>query len=265
MRVRIVKFSLPDGIRWGILEDDSIRAVQGQVYSGLDVTDETFGLDEVKLLAPAHECCGKVIALGQNYSRHLDELNARGWGLRESDEPVVFMVARSALCGHEDEIRIARPEDSTHYEAELVIVIGKRAVDVPVESAAGYILGYTCGNDVSDRVLQQKDGQWTRSKSFSTYKPMGPWIETRRPNDDAQIVLRMNGELKQKALLSDMVFGPEKIVSFLSKNMGLDPGDLIFTGTPAGVGPIAPGDVVEVEIDGIGTLRNTVALGGCNR
>lgn len=257
--MRLVKFRLSDGTRWGILEDDVIKAVQGQVYSGLDVTEETFRLDEVKLLAPAHESCGKVIALGQNYPLHLDELNERGWGLKQSDEPVVFMVPRSALCGHEDRIIVARPDNATHYEAELVIVIGKKAVDVPVERAGEYILGYTCGNDVSDRVLQQKDGQWTRAKSFPTYKPMGPWIETRRPAEGASISLRLNGAQKQEAVLSDMVFGPERVVSFLSKNMGLEPGDLIFTGTPAGVGPLKSGDVVEVGIGGIGTLRNTVA------
>ncbi|HOA14976.1 MAG TPA: fumarylacetoacetate hydrolase family protein [Bacillota bacterium] len=257
--MKLAKFEIDGGIRWGVIEDGFIHTVQGQVYSGLDVTDERFRLEEVKLLAPAHGSCGKLIMLGVNYRSHFEEAKSKGWNVVESDEPVLFMTSRTALCGHMDDIVIANPQNKTQYEAELVIVIGKEAVNVTVDRAGEHILGYCCGNDISDRNIQQKDGQWMRSKSYATYKPMGPWIETVRPKDSARVILRRNGRIRQDAPISDMIFGPERIVSYVSSNFRLDPGDVIFTGTPSGVGSIKPGDVIEVEIEGVGKLVNRVS------
>lgn len=256
--MKLVKFEHGGSVRWGVLEEGIIRAVQGQVYSGLDVTDEEFKLEDVRLMAPAHNSCGKIVLLGLNYKSHFEEAKSKGWNVLENDEPVLFLTSRSALIGDNAEIVIANPQNTTDYEAELAIVIGKEAVNVPEDLAGDYILGYCCGNDISDRTVQQKDGQWMRSKSFATYKPLGPWIETTRPDDSARVTLRKNGVLRQDAPISDMMFGPEKVVSYISSNLRLDPGDIVFTGTPAGVGSIKPGDLVEVEIDGIGKLVNRV-------
>ncbi len=256
--MRLCKFEHRGAVRWGLVEGGTVRAVQGQVSSGLDVTDETFPFDDVRFLAPAHESCGKLIAVGLNYQGHVKEAAEKGWDSKERQEPVIFMLPRTALIGNGDTVRIARPEDQTHFEAELVIVIGKRVKEASLEEARDAILGYTCGNDISDRTVQDRDGQWTRCKAFATYKPMGPWIETAAPSDGARIRLRKNGQLMQDAPLSDMIWGPEELVSFISHQFVLEPGDVIFTGTPENVGPIAPGDELEVEIDGIGRLVNSV-------
>ena len=256
--MRLCKFEHKGAVRWGLVEEELVRAVQGQVATGLDVTDETFPVDDVRFLAPAHEACGKLIAVGLNYKGHVDEAAEKGWGTRSRQEPVIFLLPRTALIGNGEFIRIARPGNQTHFEAELVVVIGKRIKEADFDEARGAILGYTCGNDISDRTIQDQDGQWTRCKAFATYKPMGPWIETSAPSEEARIRLLKNGEVMQDAALSDMIWGPEELVSFISHQFILEPGDIIFTGTPGNVGPIAPGDELEVEIDGIGRLANPV-------
>lgn len=256
--MKLAKFKHKGAVRWGLLEGDAIRAVQGQVTSGLDVTDEAFAVEDVSFLAPAHESCGKLIAVGLNYKGHIEEAAKKGWDSTLRDEPVIFMLPRTALAGNGDSISIARPGNPTHYEAELVVVIGRRVKNAGIEEASQAILGFTCGNDISDRALQKKDGQWTRGKSFAGYKPMGPWIETERPAYGARIRMRRNGLIVQDAYLSDMIWSPEDLVSFISRQFVLEPGDVIFTGTPQGVGPIESGDSLEVEIDGIGKLQNGV-------
>ncbi len=256
--MRLCKFEHKGAVRWGLVEDGIVRAVQGQVSAGLDVTDETFPVSEVRFLAPAHESCGKLIAVGLNYRGHIKEAAEKGWDSKPRQEPVIFMLPRTALIGNGDPVRIARPENRTHFEAELVVVIGKRIKEATSGEARDAILGYSCGNDISDRTIQDRDGQWTRCKAFATYKPMGPWIETVAPADGARIKLRRNGELMQDAALSDMIWGPEELVSFVSHQFVLEPGDIIFTGTPEKAGPIASGDLLEVEIDGIGKLENPV-------
>lgn len=256
--MRLCKFEHRGAVRWGLVEGDCIRAVQGQVSTGLDVTDETFPIVESRFLAPCHESCGKLIAVGLNYKGHVHEAAEKGWDTKSREEPVIFMLPRTALIGNGDAVRIARPENQTHYEAELVVIVGKRIKEASPEDALGAILGYTCGNDISDRTIQDSDGQWTRCKAFATYKPMGPWIETSAPVEGARIRLRRNGEIMQDAALCDMIWSPEELVSFISRQFVLEPGDIIFTGTPEKVGPITHGDELVVEIDGIGTLRNTV-------
>ncbi len=198
---------------------------------------------------------GKIIAIGLNYRDHAEE-----FGQPIPEEPLIFFKASSAITGHDSKIII--PEDAVQvdYEGELVIVIGKKAKKVAAEEAKNYILGYACGNDVTERYYQKKDGQWARAKSFDTFAPVGPWIETDPGNlDDLQIRTSLNGKIVQNSTFSNMIFKPDFLVSFISHIMTLYPGDMIFTGTPSGVGKLNPGDKVEVIIEGIGTLSNTVS------
>lgn len=256
--MRLAKFEHRGAVRWGLVEEGYVRAVQGQVSTGLDITDETFPISEVRFLAPAHESCGKLIGVGLNYESHVREAAEKGIETSRRQEPVIFMLPRTALLGNGEAIRIARPGDKTDFEAELVLVIGKRTKEASAEEARAAILGYACGNDISDRTVQANDGQWTRCKAFATYKPMGPWIETEAPAESARIRLMKNGAVMQDAALSEMIWKPEELVSFISRQFVLEPGDIIFTGTPRGVGAIEPGDRLEVEIEGIGKLENTV-------
>lgn len=243
---------------WGAVTAGSVKPIKGSPFESIEFSGAELPLDAVELLAPVNDNRPQIVVVGLNYRKHIEEAKAKGWDLEEKQEPVYFMVPSTALCGHKSPIKLAKPEHATQFEAELVLVIGKESKDVSVEKAELGIFGYTCGNDISDRTIQKADGQWTRAKGFSTYKPAGPWIETIKPPTDAAIVLRRNGFERQRAKLSDMIFPPAMLVSFISRHMCLFPGDLVFTGTPAGVGSIKPGDEVEVEIEGIGRLVNMV-------
>jgi 2-keto-4-pentenoate hydratase/2-oxohepta-3-ene-1,7-dioic acid hydratase in catechol pathway len=194
------------------------------------------------------------VAVGLNYRDHAAELN-----MDIPDEPIIFIKPPSTVIGPEEEIIYPLQTKNLHYEAELAIVIGKKAENVSQENANDYVLGYTVLNDITARDLQEKDGQWTRSKSFNTFCPIGPWIETDINPHNRNISLRVNGELKQDSNTENLIFLVEKIVSFISQIMTLNPGDVIATGTPPGVGSLQVGDVVEVEIEGIGVLRNRVS------
>jgi 2-keto-4-pentenoate hydratase/2-oxohepta-3-ene-1,7-dioic acid hydratase in catechol pathway len=193
------------------------------------------------------------VALGLNYADHATEC-----GLPLPEQPIVFLKPPTAVIGHLDQIIYPAMSQQVDYEAELAVVIGRRAKSVPSHEARRYVLGYTCSNDVTARDLQQEDGQWTRSKSFDTFSPLGPWIVTDLNPSRLAITCRVNGQVRQAGNTTDMVFNVWDLVSFISQVMTLEPGDVIMTGTPAGVGPISPGDVVEVEIEGIGTLKNEV-------
>jgi 2-keto-4-pentenoate hydratase/2-oxohepta-3-ene-1,7-dioic acid hydratase in catechol pathway len=224
------------------------------------------------------------VALGLNYADHATES-----GLPLPEQPIIFLKPPTAVIGHMDQIVYPAMSQRVDYEAELAVVIGKRARTVSSHEARRYILGYTCGNDVTARDLQQKDGQWTRSKSFDTFCPLGPWIVTDLNPSRLAVTCRVNGQVRQVGNTADMVFKVWDLVSFISRVMTLEPGDVIMTGTPAGVGPLSPGDVVfisrvmtlepgdvimtgtpagvgplspgdvvEVEIKGIGTLKNEV-------
>jgi 2-keto-4-pentenoate hydratase/2-oxohepta-3-ene-1,7-dioic acid hydratase in catechol pathway len=205
----------------------------------------------VKLAPPCQPT--KVVALGLNYADHAAEA-----GLPLPEQPIIFLKPPTTLIGHLEQIIYPSMSQQVDYEAELAVVIGRRAKNVPTHKARHYILGYTCGNDVTARDLQQKDGQWTRSKSFDTFCPLGPWIVTDLNPSSLAITCRVNGKVRQAGNTADMVFEVWHLVSFISRVMTLEPGDVIMTGTPAGVGPLSPGDVVEVEIEGIGTLKNEV-------
>lgn len=196
---------------------------------------------------------GKIIAVGLNYRSHAAEL-----GMTVPDEPILFMKPPSALIGDGEAIVLPPGAGQVDYEAELAVVIGKRARSVTAAEAPGFILGYTCANDVTARELQAKDGQWTRSKSFDTFCPVGPAVETGTPAPEALVELVLNGEVRQSAPLSDMIFPPLQLVEFISGIMTLEPGDVILTGTPPGVGALASGDMAAVRVAGVGVLENTV-------
>ncbi|MDO9627385.1 MAG: fumarylacetoacetate hydrolase family protein [Methanobacteriaceae archaeon] len=209
-------------------------------------------LEDIKILPPVAP--SKVVAVGLNYHDHAVELN-----MKIPDEPIIFIKPSTTVIGHEDTIIYPPQSNNVHYEAELAIVISKKAEKVSEEDAMDYVLGYTVLNDVTARDLQEKDGQWTRSKSFNTFCPLGPWIETDINPHNRNISLKVNGELKQDSNTENLIFSVEKIINFISNIMTLNPGDVIATGTPPGVGSLQVGDSVEVEIDGIGILRNVVS------
>jgi len=255
--MNIVRYSSGSGEgQFGILEGSTVYAASGDLFSGLTKGAEVGSVDSVKLLAPIQP--GKIVCIGLNYALHAKES-----GHTElPKEPVVFMKPPSAVIGPGDTIEIANPQNNTDYEAELAVVIGKRARDVEAADALNYVLGYTAANDVSDRKLQRGDGQWIRAKGFDTYCPLGPSIATDLDPSDLAIKTRLNGETRQNSSTNDLIFDVPFLVSFLSKVMTLNPGDLILTGTPEGVGPMTPGDTVEVEIAGVGVLTNPVGKRG---
>ena len=238
---------------FGILKGSTVHAATGDVFSGLEEGDKVGSLDEVKLAAPIVP--GKVMAIGLNYLLHVKENDPT----REvPTEPVVFMKPTSAIIGPGEAIELANPDNATDYEAELVVVIGKTAKGVKKEDAFDYVLGYTAGNDVSDRVQQYADGQWIRAKGYDTYLPLGPCIETELDVSDTKVESRLNGEVRQSDSTNGLIFDVPFLIEYLTNVMTLNPGDCIMTGTPHGVGPMKDGDTIEVEVGGVGVLSNPV-------
>ncbi len=199
---------------------------------------------------------GKIVAVGLNYRSHADEL-----GMPVPEEPILFLKPPSAMIGTGGAIILPPGAGRIDYEAELALVIGKQARLVPSGAAQDFILGYTCANDVTARELQQRDGQWTRAKSFDTFCPLGSWVETEPPSPDTRVELLLNGEVRQSAPIADMIFSPLELVAFITSVMTLEPGDVILTGTPPGIGELAPGDEAVVKIAGIGELVSKVRGG----
>ncbi|MEF3169249.1 MAG: fumarylacetoacetate hydrolase family protein [Deltaproteobacteria bacterium] len=237
---------------YGILREGYIRDIVADPFEGMIVgTSEIHPLDEIRLLAPCTPT--KIVALGLNYRDHAKEL-----GMPLPDEPLIFLKPPSAVIGPQDAIRIPDMSHQVEHEAELAVVIGKRTRDISPEKAAESILGYTCLNDVTARDLQKKDVQFTRSKGFDTFCPFGPWIETEIDPSDLGITCVVNGVTRQDSRTSLLIHPVQEIVSFISRIMTLEPGDIIATGTPKGVGPLRPGDTVTVAIEGIGELTNFV-------
>ncbi len=238
----IVRFRLDGQVRGG-----SLNVEENRIVSSGDV----LSLADVELLAPCQP--SKIVCVGLNYVEHARELK-----MQLPAEPILFIKPSSAALAPGGQIVYPSSSQQVDYEGELAVVMGKRCKDVSAQEAERYILGYTCFNDVTARDLQRKDVQWTRAKSFDTFAPFGPWIAKIDPAN-AAIQTRVNGMVKQKSNTSDLIFGVPRLVEFISQVMTLEPGDLIATGTPPGVGPLQKGDVVEVEIEGIGILRNSVA------
>jgi 2-keto-4-pentenoate hydratase/2-oxohepta-3-ene-1,7-dioic acid hydratase in catechol pathway len=217
-----------------------------------------FPISSVKFLPPVEPT--KIIAVGLNYIDHAQEL-----GVSAPEEPIIFLKPPSALIGDRDPIILPKASSRVDYEGELAVVIGKRCRNVPRERAKEFILGYTCFNDVTARDLQAKDGQWSRAKSFDTFAPMGPYIAELEDASKLKIQTRVNGENRQRSNTSNMIFDVPTLIEFVSSIMTLEKGDVISTGTPSGIGMLKDGDIVEVEIEGIGVLRNPVvgSRGAC--
>jgi len=249
--MRLVRFRFGDRIATGVVEGDAVRALAGTFFENPVPSGEEIPLDDVRLLAPILP--SKVVCLGKNYAAHAAE-----FGGEVPEEPLVFLKPSSSVSGPGDPIPLPPISNRVDYEGELAVVIGRIARNVRAEEAFRYILGYTCGNDVTLRDLQKKDDQWARAKGFDGSCPLGPWVETELDPIDVHLETRVNVEVRQSASTSDMVFGVATIIEFVTAFMTLLPGDVIMTGTPEGVGKLEPGDRVEVVIDGIGVLLNPV-------
>ncbi|WOQ68558.1 fumarylacetoacetate hydrolase family protein [Microbacterium limosum] len=251
--MKIVRFSHEESIRYGVVDETDIVVLAGDpLFAGFDTTGQRVPLGEVQLLAPVIPR-SKVVGVGRNYRDHAAEL-----GNEAPAEPLLFFKPNTSVIGPGDAIVRPGISERVDFEGELVAVIGRVARNVSVEDAAGYVFGYTIGNDVTARDLQKSDGQWARAKGFDSFCPIGPAIETDLDLAQARIVTRVNGEVKQDGPVSDMIHSVAEVIAYASAAFTLLPGDLIMTGTPAGVGPIVAGDVVEIEIPGLGLLRNPV-------
>jgi 2-keto-4-pentenoate hydratase/2-oxohepta-3-ene-1,7-dioic acid hydratase in catechol pathway len=237
--------------RYGWLFEDKIGDIEGNLFGEFRRLDATTPLAEATLLAPTLP--SKILCVGRNYAAHAKEHQAEVPAL-----PLIFLKPPSALNHPESPIILPPQSQQVEHEAELVVVIGKRGRNIIAEDATQYILGYTVGNDVTARDLQRADRLWTRGKGFDTFAPFGPWIDTEFNPADAVVTCRVNGQMRQMASTRDMVFSVGTIIAFISSVMTLEPGDVIFTGTPAGVGALQPGDLVEVDIEGLGVLKNPV-------
>ncbi len=242
---------------YGLLHGESVRGLRGNLNDFMrgvfELSGTTLRLHNVKILPPVKS--SKIIAFGWTYSAHAKEV---GGELNRKD-PLVFLKPPTVIVAHLDTIRYPLALSSrVEFEGELAIIIGREAKDVTPDQVADYILGYTCFNDVTARDLTEKDPEFTRGKGFDSFGPLGPWIVTGIGADDLRIVTRLNGQVKQDARTSEMIYDIPFLVSYISRVMTLHPGDIIATGTPGGSAPMKPGDVVEVEIERIGVLTNPV-------
>lgn len=251
--VRIGRFRRQGEIFFGVVDGDQVFPVADPFQFTEPATGQRLAMPELEVLAPCLP--GKAVCVGLNYRDHTREL-----GLALPEEPVLFLKPSTAVIGPGEPIIYPAMSRQVDYEAELAVVIKKKARHVKEEEVAAYVLGYTCANDVTARDLQRKDGQWSRAKSFDTFLPLGPYIVTDLDPDRQEVSLYLNGELKQDSSTARLIFSVPRLVSFITHVMTLLPGDVILTGTPAGVGPIYPGDTVEVVISGIGRLVNRVAF-----
>ena len=251
--MKIARFSTGGDPRFGIVDDDEIVVLRGDpMFNGFDTTEERIPLADVKLLAPVIPR-SKVVAVGRNYREHAAEL-----GNEAPAEPLLFLKPNTSVIGPGDTIVRPRQSSRVDFEGELAIVIGSIAKNVPEADAASVVFGYTVANDVTARDMQEKDGQWARAKGFDTFCPLGPVIETEFEVASQGIETRVNGEVRQSGRLDEMVHSVASVIAYASAVFTLLPGDVILTGTPAGVGPIMAGDTVEVTVEGIGTLSNPV-------
>jgi 2-keto-4-pentenoate hydratase/2-oxohepta-3-ene-1,7-dioic acid hydratase in catechol pathway len=251
--VKIVRFRFQGQAEYGLLEAESgdIRLLVGDLFGQFEAGSVVASLEDVELLPPIQP--GKVVAVGYNYAGHADELKKA-----QPADPLIFLKAPSSIIGSGAEIVYPYEAQNVSYEGELVVVIGRQCRRVSPEEALNYVLGYTCGNDITDRDLQKKDVQYARAKSYDTFGPLGPYLAIGLDANNLKIESRQNGEVRQNSNTALLLHSPAKLVSWASQSMTLYPGDVIYTGTPKGVGLIQPGDLLEVEVEGIGVLRNRV-------
>jgi 2-keto-4-pentenoate hydratase/2-oxohepta-3-ene-1,7-dioic acid hydratase in catechol pathway len=257
-KLLIARYALDDTAHYGIVEGSILRRLASQPFDGINESGHRDAMARVRLLAPVPQ--PRIFGLGYNYKAHSQESHKA-----VPDSPVVFMKPSTSAIGPDDSIVYPSDAQIVHYEGELTVVIGKRCRHVPEASALDCVFGYTCGNDVSDRVVQRREsafGCLLAGKGYDTFAPIGPFIATGLDPSDQRVITRVNGVVRQDGNSRDLVFPVPYLVAYLSRFMTLLPGDLIMTGTPAGVGPLSVGDTVEVEIPGIGILRNPVAAEG---
>ena len=253
-KLLVARYEIDDAVHYGVVDGDVLKRLVGLPFDGLHESGHRDPMSRAKLLAPV--ALPRIFGLGYNYKAHSAESNKA-----VPDIPVLFMKPSTSAIGPEEAIIYPLHGEIIHYEGELTVVVGKRARHVPQERALEYVFGYTCGNDVSDRVLQRREsafGCLLAGKGYDTFAPIGPYIATGLDPSDQRIITRVNGVVRQDGNSRDLVFSVPYLIAYLSNCMTLLPGDLIMTGTPAGVGPISVGDTVEVEIPGIGVLRNPV-------
>ena len=250
--MKIARFSNGAEPRFGIVDGPELVVLKGHPLAvGYDTTGERIPLKDVKLLAPTIP--SKIVCIGKNFADHAAEI-----GEEPTEEPLIFFKPSSAIIGHGEAIVIPPQSKQVELEAELTLVIGKLAKNVSEKDALDYVWGFTIANDVTARDLQFNDGQWARSKAFDTFCPLGPWVETEFLPDGQLVESRINGETRQSVSISEMVHKIPLIISYVSENMTLLPGDVILTGSPAGISKIQAGDVIECEVEGIGILANSV-------
>ena len=249
--MKIIQYQDGSILKWGVIEGEMVREMEGDPFGHFHLASRTKKIEEVRLLSPCLP--SKIVALGLNYRDHAQEVK-----MPLPEEPLLFIKPSTSVIGPGEAIVYPKMSKRVDYEAELAVVIKKKAKAVAEEKAADYILGYTCLNDVTARDLQPKDGQWTKSKGFDTFAPIGPWIVTDIDPHHLDISSYLNGERRQHSNTKNLIFDPYQLVSFISRVMTLLPGDVIATGTPSGIGPMAIGDRVDIVIEGIGTLSNMV-------
>lgn len=265
--MRIARFTTGEGASFGVVEGDpagvdgaaaTVRAIDGHPFAPFQVSGEPVPLADVRLLSPVLP--SKVVAIGRNYAEHVSEM---GGHADLAEPPVVFLKPSTSVIGPGDPIQYpVGVSEEVHFEGELAVVIARLCREVPVERARDVVLGFTCANDVTARDLQQREAQWGRAKGFDTFCPLGPWIATDLDPADLAVTTTVNGQLRQAGRTSQLMRGVDDIIAHVTQAMTLLPGDVILTGTPAGVGPLAIGDEVSVSIEQIGTLTNPVVARG---
>lgn len=245
---------LANKISYGELKGDKVYKFKKNYFSDTErIIEEVIDLQEVKLLSPVSP--GKIIGVGLNYSDHADEMD-----LPVPASPLIFFKPDSSVIGPEEPINFPSYLGRVDYEGELAVVIGKTARNIAAEESNQYVFGYTCGNDVTARHFQKKERLWARAKGYDTFLPLGPWIETEVTPDELTIKTMLNGKTCQQSSTEKMIFGVKELLEFITSIMTLNPGDVILTGTPPGVGSLYSGDKVEINIENIGTLSNPVIV-----
>lgn len=253
--MKIVRFKAGDDIAYGLAEAEGVTLYQGSPFVAWEATETLIPWEAIQLLAPVLP--SKVVAVGGNFLDHAEESDSE-----IPEEPVIFLKPATSVVGPNSNVVYPPASDDVHHQAELAVVVGKIARNIRAEDASQYIFGYTAANDVTARDLEHRDLQGARAKGFDTFCPLGPAIETELdPLERLAVIGRVNGEVRQAGFTADMVFGVAELLEFTSRVMTLLPGDVILTGTPSGAGPVEPGDLMEVEVDGIGVLANRVVAG----
>ena len=250
--MKFVRFEYNKEVYEGVVDSDEIQVIKGSFLNDYEVSAEKCSISDVRFLPPVIPT--KIVCVGQNYLGHIEEI-----GVPVPKEPVLFLKPPSSLIGHEDPIIYARDANRIDYEGELAIVIKHKMKGVNETDTLNYVLGYSCFNDVTERDIQRKDPYFLNlAKGFDSFGPFGPYVVTDIDPNDLMVKTYLNGEIKQQDNTKNCVFNVQQVLSFISKYITLYPGDVVITGTPRGISPMKPGDTVEVEIEMIGTLRNTV-------